>query len=87
MMTKVIFRPHRSSLDEAMKEVRVFDSVETMINRIVDDHNLAGFGPPIKCEDVTVDQNEIDDVRIGWKDTRYVLIKDHGVAGMCATKW
>ena len=91
----IIFRPHRGTLAEAMKEVKEFDNVEAMKNHIVESWNHL-----FTADDVVInDESEVNDERIGWEDTKYVCVKRIGTEdyvakygkpqciGMCATKY
>lgn len=94
----IIYRPHRGMLDEAMKETREFNTEDEMKRFIVSDWNADQNGL-FGYDDIVIDDKEINDDRIGWKDTRYVCvnrmgdknyIKMYGVPqciGMCATKY
>lgn len=62
------YRPHRGSLDEAMKEYQEFDTIDEMIQYIVKDW----FGY-VSAEDISVGEIQGEDDRIGWKAWRYVL--------------
>lgn len=90
----IIYRPHRSTLDEAMKEAMVFNSEREMFEHIVKQ-----WDGLIGAEDLSISEPLGDDERIGWKDCRYVLtnrcgnrdyIKLYGCTqciGMCAYEW
>ena len=68
------YRPHRGSLDEAMKEYQEFDTVDEMIQHIV--HEWWGY---IDAEDIVIGESHGSDDRICWKSWRYVLTKRIGV--------
>ena len=57
-----VFRPHRGGLDDAMKEVRVFETKEQMLNKLKEEYG----------EKVAIDDDEIEDDRIGWLHSQYV---------------
>lgn len=88
----IIYRPHRGSLADAMAEVKEFNNKQEMKEYIVEQWD--GY---ISIEDIVIDNNPINDDRIGWEDTRYVCIKKLGeddymkkyghpqCIGMCAT--
>lgn len=91
-MTKIIFRPQRGSLDAAMAEAKVFDSVEEMKQYIVDFYFFKH--PRFEVEDIIIDDEAIsEEAENGWRDTRYVCVKrwygktlDYPQCiGMCAT--
>ena len=67
------YRPHRGSLDEAMKEYQEFDTVDEMIQYIVKD--WSGY---ISAEDISVGKIQGEDDRIGWRAWRYVLTRRVG---------
>ena len=85
-----IFRPHRSTLNEAMAEAKVFDTKEEMFNYIV-----ACWKGLFDVSDLVIDDEESPDNRIGWLDEHYVCTKRFGdkindvpqCIGMCATKF
>ena len=70
---KIKYRPHRLLLSEAMSEYREFDSVEGLIEHVV--NNNHGM---ISAEDVVIGQVIGDDHRIGWNNCRHVLVKRFG---------
>lgn len=90
----IIYRPHRGSLRDAMKEVREFNTEQEMKEFIVEqwDNNFSE-------DDIVLDDEIINDNRIGWKNTRYVGTKRFGdqdnialygypqCIGMCATQY
>lgn len=90
-----IYRPHRSTLEDSMKEIQEFNSEDEMKINIVNSwHGL------ISVEDIIIDdENIFSDKRIGWEDSRYVLIKRCGkdnylemygrgqVIGICANTY
>ena len=92
---KIIYRPHRGSLSQSIREARIFNSEEEMKAWIVEEW-ARPFGYKLfNIEDIVIDKEEINDSRIYWKDTRYVCIKRCGsefysypqCIGMCATKF
>ena len=68
MDEKYIFRPHRGSLIDSLKEAIVFESLETL-----KEHVKKGY----RCKNVedVVLESCGDDDRIGWKNVSYVCIK------------
>ena len=82
----IIFRPHRSTLAEAMKEVKEFDNVEAMKKQIVESWNHL-----FTVDDLVIDdESVVNDKRISWEDTKYVCVRsgtEEFVVGMCATKY
>ena len=96
----IIFRPHRSSLDETMKEAKEFDDVEKMKEYIVELWNRKWHGSQklFTTDDIVINkESAVNDDRIGWEDSMYVCvmgsedyIKEYGVPqciGICATKY
>ena len=85
----IIYRPHRGSLSDAMKECRTFNNEQEMKEAIVKDLRTwpyAGYRDAT-TEDIHIANDGIDDPRIGWKNSKYVLfIKDdtHCCVGMCS---
>lgn len=89
----IIYRPHRELLDEAMKHAVEFETVEDMKKYIVKQHTDEIFGEMVSYQDISLDNRVVNDNRIGWRDTRYVLASrfgaDKGIRciGMCATDY
>lgn len=98
----IIFRPHRSSLDETMKEAKEFDDVEKMKEYIVELWNRKWHGSQklFTTDDIVINkESAVNDDRIEWEDSMYVCvkrmgsedyIKEYGVLqciGICATKY
>jgi len=90
----IIYRPHRGSLIDAMAEAKEFNNEQEMKKYIIEQwDNL------FSIDDLMIDENTINDDRIGWKDTRYVCTKKLGednyiqkyghpqCIGMCATEY
>lgn len=75
----IIYRPHRGGLAEAMSEAKEFDNVDSMKQYIVEQWTESlGGRKPFDVDDIVLDDETIDDDRIGWHDTRYVCIKRFG---------
>ena len=73
-MTKIIFRPQRGSLDKAMAEAKVFNSIEEMKQYVVDYYFFKH--PTFGVEDIIIDDEAIpEEAENGWRDTRYVCVK------------
>lgn len=66
------YRPHRGSLEDAMKEAREFVSIDEIYTHILDDWNSSGFGELFDKEDLCVSESLGEDERAGLKDFRYV---------------
>lgn len=71
---KVIYRPHRGGLDEAMKEKKVFDSFEEM-QRYVSKQFPKWF--KVRPCEIVAGRHPINDERIGWKDSDYICIDSY----------
>ena len=69
----VKYRPHRGTLEEAMKGYREFNTVEELIQYVADSWD--GF---IDTDDIVIGDVLGSDDRIGWKAYRYVLTKRCG---------
>ena len=63
------FRPHRGGLDESLKEMVEFDTIDSMLEYIVSIHNGA-FG----TSDIVIDDVVSYDSRCNW-NTQYVCVK------------
>ena len=60
----LIYRPHRSSLAEAMKEARTFNSFEDIKNYVANEwNNLWGY-QILDSDDIVLDEESHDDDRI-----------------------
>lgn len=72
------YRPHKSTLDEAMKHCMIFNTIEEMIQYI--SSNWTGYT-------VSIDEDEYIDDRINWYNWHYVMGMDKlgksYVVGMC----
>lgn len=85
-----IYRPHRGTLDEALKHKKIFDTKQEMFNHVVKE-----WEGLISPEDLYVSEILGDDDRIGWKNCRYVLTKRCGkenyeipqAVGHCSETW
>lgn len=81
----VKYRPHRELLADAMREARLFATVEEMYEWIASE----GWCSP---EDLSISENRGKDSRIDWEETRYVCTKRMGTEvydvpqciGMCS---
>jgi hypothetical protein len=90
----IIFRPHRGSLKDAMKEVKEFDNEDEMKRYVVKQ-----WDSYFDITDVVIMDDTHEDNRIGWKDARFVCMKRLGkkdfmdlygapqCVGMCATDY
>lgn len=89
----IIYRPHRELLEDAMREAKEFETIEDMKEYIAKKYSEVFCIGRVSSEDISIDDSPpVNDDRIGWKDTRYVLLK-HGKSkmshciGMCATDY
>ena len=90
----IIYRPQRGLLAEAMAEAKEFNNENEMKEYIVKEWD--GY---FSIEDIVIADEEYNDTRIGWQDTKYVCTKRFGnqdniilydcpqCIGMCATKY
>lgn len=81
----IIFRPQRGSLKEAMREVQEFESENDLQKHVANWWNSLGTST-VSEADVSFGKESIADYRIGWLDTRYVLLNGCAV-GFCATQY
>lgn len=72
------YRPHRGSLEDAMKEAREFETYEDMKWHILREHSIGGIIRPFDLDDIVIGDVHGDDDRIGWKNVRYVCVKRYG---------
>lgn len=95
----IIYRPHTELFAEAMALAKEFETIEEMKEYIVKEHTDEDLGPAFEVDDIVLGEETRNDVRNGWKDTRYVCVKryysenfieKYGAAqciGMCATDY
>lgn len=81
----IIYRPHRGSLSDALSEVKEFSTWQELKEYVALTWNSMGFGQ-VTSSDVTIKDDPIEDKRIGWNDTRIVLLRGCSV-GFCATQY
>lgn len=67
------YRPHRRFLDEAMAEMKTFDTIDEMFTFVVQD-----WSGCLSKEDLSISDDIGKDRRIDWKETRYVCTKRIG---------
>lgn len=70
----IIYRPHRGSLEDAMKEAEAFNNWYQMTQYIASKWNLAVGQKVISPDDIVMDTEPIDDKRTGWKNVHMVLV-------------
>ena len=91
----IIFRPMRITLDEAMADAAIFESVDLMLEHIVKINTYPGLGPMFEKDDLLIGEKASFDRAVGWKDCRPVLTKRFDseectppkCVGYCATKF
>lgn len=92
----IIYRPHRGNLYDAMAEAREFNNEQEMKEYIIEDwHSFAGEEQTFSIEDIVIADEEVNDERIGWQDSRDVCVKRMGnkiydvpqCIGTCATQY
>lgn len=74
----LIYRPHRGSLAEAMKEAKTFNSLEDIKNYVANEWNNLWRYQILNQDDIVLDEESHDDDRIGWKDVHYLCAKKIG---------
>ena len=72
------YRPHRGSLDDAMKEAREFETYDDMKRHVMREHAIGGMITMFDLDDIVICDALGDDDRIGWKNVRYVCVKRYG---------
>ena len=72
----LIYRPHRSSLAEAMAEAKTFNSFDEIKEYVSNKWNSVWGQNILNPNDIVLDEESHDDDRIEWKDVHY----------LCATK-
>ena len=74
----IVYRSHRGSLEEAMKTVVEFEDLEELKLHVCGEHNNVFEREMLRPEDIIIGDEVINDTRIGWKETRHVLVKRMG---------
>lgn len=67
------YRPHRGSLEDAMKDMQQFNDISDMLWYI----ERATQGA-VSVNDIVISQSYGEDERIGWKSWRYVCTVRYG---------
>lgn len=86
----IIYRPHKGSLFDSMKERKEFRTEYEMMQYIV-----AQWKGQLSITDIVIKKESTNDERIGWKDSAYVCAKRLGAEkydvpqciGICATNY
>lgn len=73
----IIFRPHRGSLEMAMKEVKEFTSLKNLLSFIVEEHNKTIPFFQIDINDLSIKLYSNGDNRIGWKDVFIICFESY----------
>lgn len=71
----IVYRSHRGSLEEAMKTVVEFKDLKELKLHVCGEHNNVFGREMLRPEDIIIGDEVINDTRIGWKETRHVLVK------------
>lgn len=72
---KVIFRPHRSTLSQAMAESKEFNSVNEMLNYICEKHNYNIPWFQLTPEEIYIEKQSSGDERVGWHNLYYLMFE------------
>lgn len=74
----IIFRPHRSSLQEAMKEAKEYNNLYELLNDLVEKHNSFCSFFKIKISDLNISSySSKGDDRVGWKDLFIIAFESY----------
>ena len=74
----ILYRPHRITLESAMKEKRYFKSLQEMIEYIVYEHNKSQDFFKISSHDLNISLYSYDgDKRVGWHDLFVVCFESY----------
>lgn len=68
----IVYRPHRGSLEDAMKEAKTFLNEWQMKRYVANNWNLAIGRKLLDPEDIIIDSESTDDDRVGWKNVHMV---------------
>lgn len=80
---KILYRDHRGALDEAMKTIREYRTVNELKAGLAAAYNklhrdLGYRGDAFSAEDVSISDDLGPDDRIAWPNTHYVCIRRMG---------
>lgn len=83
-MSKILYRPHRGGLADAMTYLQEFNSIDEMLDYV---YKNESFGNEKSIKDITYEEygNPSYDQRIGWKNTYIVCSKGRGGCGWFTT--
>lgn len=79
----IIYRPHKGSLQEALKYKKEFQTEDEMKKYIFEEwkaygNEIGASDPPFSIDDIVILEEKTDDCRCGWHDTRRVCINRFG---------
>ena len=78
-MGKIKYRPVRGLLEDSMKEVHEFDTLQEMKEYIYkQEHEGWDHGELFSIDQIIIEDPDGDDNRIGWKNVRYVRTARYG---------
>ena len=78
-MSKILYRPHRGGLKEAMSELKEFKSIKEMLKYVYENES---FEDEKSIKDIRIKlYSKTPDNRIGWKNTFVVLSKGRAGCG------
>lgn len=82
-MSKILYRPHRGGLSDAIRELREFNNIKEMLDYV---YKNESFGDEKSIKDITYKKySKYGDCRIGWKNTYIVCSKRRGGCGWFTT--
>ena len=83
-MSKILYRPHRGGLTDAMTDLHEFDSISEMLEYV---YKNESFGDEESIKDITYEKYGTfsRDFRIGWNGTYIICSKGRGGCGWFTT--
>ena len=83
-MSKILYRPHRGGLADAMAYLQEFNSIDEMLDYV---YKNESFEDEESIKDITYEKygTNSGDYRIGWKTTYIVCSKGRGGCGWFTT--
>lgn len=80
---KILYRDHRGTLDEAMKTIREYRTIDDLKVGITEaynklHHDLGFRGDAFSVDDISISDDLGPDDRIAWPNTHYVYIRRMG---------
>lgn len=73
----IIFRPHRGTLDSAMKEAIEFSSLKDLLLFLIKEHNESYSFFKISTEDLSIKLYSNGDSRIKWNDVFIITFESY----------